>query len=264
MPKLLSQPGEELPRGRMLTGDELAQMTDLSGQALYSAEVKRIPRLSEEAQATYLEAARDGDVDARNELVLHCLDWVRMKAAETYRDRGPAHTDAMDLAAHGSLKMLEAFPTALRARSPIRYLMSVAALEMRRYCIYHDPLIQRTKGVASRPDHPQTVSYDRYAAPLVERLAAPDSRPQPGADDGAMSTLEYRLVHAALGQLTDEHRALLMAAHGLFDQQPLSYAEIAEQLHLSQAVVGARLHTARRHLATLLAPYITEHGLSAV
>ena len=78
-----------------------------------------------------------------------------------------------------------------------------------------------------------------------------------------MNTPEYRLVHAALGQLADEHRTVLAAAHGLFDQQPLPYAEIAEQLHLPHAAVVARLHTARRHLANLLAPYVRDHGLSA-
>ena len=49
--------------------------------------------------------------------------------------------------------------------------MSTAALEMRRDCIYRDPLIQRTKGLAPRPDHPQTVSYDQGATPFIERVA---------------------------------------------------------------------------------------------
>ena len=48
----------------MLTTDELYQLDDLSGAALYSAEVKRIPFLTRTEEAAYIEAARAGSLEA--------------------------------------------------------------------------------------------------------------------------------------------------------------------------------------------------------
>ena len=51
------------------TTDELDQKDDISGAALYSTEVKHIPYLTPEERDTYIEAARTGDLQARNELI---------------------------------------------------------------------------------------------------------------------------------------------------------------------------------------------------
>src|SRR2546430_2409019 len=97
----------------LLPLEQLQQMDDLSGSTLYSAEVRRIPFIAREEQPTYVEAARNGDNEARNALLLNCLNWTMTKAASIYRDREPAHSDLMDLVGHAHLKMLEALPKAL-------------------------------------------------------------------------------------------------------------------------------------------------------
>src|SRR5437868_458925 len=133
-----------MPHEYMLTADELDQMDDLSGSALLRAEVQRIPFIPRDEQPAYIEAARAGDETAQHDLILNCLNWTMTKAASIYRDRQPPHSDLMDLVGHAHLKLLETLPKALQAVNPTGYLMSVAALEMRLYCTYDDPMIKRS------------------------------------------------------------------------------------------------------------------------
>jgi hypothetical protein len=69
----------------------------------------------------------------------------------------------MDLIGEANVKMLEAMPNALQANDPIAYLMGVSAIEIRRYCAYHDPLIKRSKDKPAVTH--QTVSLDADNTP---------------------------------------------------------------------------------------------------
>jgi len=64
-------PPETLP-----TADELNRMDDLSGAALYRAEVQRIPFIPREEQAGYIDAARSGDETAQHQLILNWTIWI--------------------------------------------------------------------------------------------------------------------------------------------------------------------------------------------
>src|SRR6266566_3576990 len=123
-----------MPGEYMLTTDELDQLDDLSGAALYRAEVKRIPYLTRDEAAACIEAARNGSIYARNKLICYFLHYTLYKADVTYRDRHPPHSDVMDVVGHAHVTLLEAFPRAMMAEKPIKYLLSMAALEMRLYC----------------------------------------------------------------------------------------------------------------------------------
>src|SRR6184192_3965432 len=186
-------------RETLPTTAELDRMEDLSGSVLYSAEVKRIPFIPREEQPAYIEAARSGDEAAGQRLVVNCLNWTMTTAASVYRDRGPAHSDLMDLVSHAHLKMLEALPKAVHADDPMRYLMSVSALEMRLYCTYEDPLVKRPRWRLKDDTHPATVSLEAGTKPPVETIAVTDEREH-------IDTLEYRLVAEALADLAERRR----------------------------------------------------------
>src|SRR5438046_2030010 len=124
----------------MLTIDELDQMDDLSGSALLRAEVQRIRYLTPGERDNYIAAARSGNEEARSALLTDCLHFVLYKASVTYQERRPPHSDMMDLIGHAHIKLLEAFPKALTADAPMKYLLSIAAIEMRLYCTYDDPM----------------------------------------------------------------------------------------------------------------------------
>src|SRR5437588_7391968 len=182
----------------MLIADELDRMDDLSGSVLYSAEVKRIPLLPQEEQTAYIEAARSGDELAQQRLVVNCLNWTMTKAASIYRDREPVHSDLMDLVGHAHLKMLEALPKALHANDPMRYLMSVSALEMRLYCSYDDPMVKRSRWRPKSDNHPVTVSLEAGTVPSIHTIAAPDVRLDSGEPPGQLPNAEYHVVYEAI------------------------------------------------------------------
>jgi len=231
----------------MLTVEELDRMDDLSGSALYSAEVKRIPFLTIDEQAGYIEAARNGDEAARQRLLLNCLNWTMTKAASIFQEREPAHSDVMDLVGHANVKLCEALDNALTSSSPVKYLMSVAALEMKFYCIYHDQLVMRSRNRPVSSNHTETIGIE-------QDVAAPEAPP----DD----VTDYQIVHDAVRSLSDR-REVITAAFGLFDQPELHADDIAVMLNIPKRSVENYLCRAKRQLAAKLAPYVTEKGLSA-
>ncbi len=92
---------------------------------------------------------------------------------------------------------------------------------------------------------PQTVSLvdeDAREAPLPD----PDAMHQP--ELAAENTALREELHAALGELTDDHRRILL----LRDVSGLHYDEIARVLKLSEGTVKSRLARARRNLREIL------------
>ena len=237
-----------MPHESMLTVDELDRLDDLTGAALYSAEVKRIPFLTNDEQVGYIEAARNGDEVARQRLLLNCLNWTMTKAASIFQEREPAHSDVMDLVGHANVKLCEALDNALTSSSPVKYLMSVAALEMKFYCIYHDQLVMRSRNRPVSSDHPVTVGIEQDVA---ETATLPED------------VTDHQIVHDAVRSLSDRRREVITAAFGLFDQPELHADDIAVMLNIPKRSVENYLCRAKRQLAAKLAPYVTEKGLSA-
>src|SRR5581483_1511870 len=234
----------------MLTVEELNLMDDISGPALYRAEVRRIPHLTREEQEHYAVAARAGDSEARNGLVTNCLNWVMHKAYELYRDRAPSHSDLMDLIGHANVKMLEAIPQALSSRDPVAYLMSVGIREMRWYCTYNDPMIYRPR-------------RDKVGTPPVGSLDA-DVTGRSLTDKGMLLVSDeekerlnesaFKVVYDAIGQLSEQKRSIVMAYYGLSGQVTRQQHEIAQELGISTSMVGWHLAQLKRQLARSLAP----------
>ncbi len=235
-----------MPGEYMLTTDELDQLNDISGAALYSAEVKRIPYLTSDETAACIEAARAGSVQARNELICDCLHYTLYKADVTYRDRHPPHSDVMDVLGQAHVTLVEAFPRAMMAEKPIKYLLSMAALEMRLYCTYDDTLIRRPRTRPFSADHPYTVSIEAVGVPEAAEVA--EQRPNE----------EYQLVYDAVQQLTEQRREIITAVYGLFGHAVTSIEEIAEQRQLKRATVKNYLWRAKTTLARKLGPFVLE------
>jgi RNA polymerase sigma-70 factor (ECF subfamily) len=71
---------------------------------------------------------------------------------------------------------------------------------------------------------------------------------EPGPDDEAVAASRAAAVHRALGDLSDDHRAVIV----LHDLQGLDYPEVAEALDIPLGTVKSRIHRARLDLAKLL------------
>ena len=238
---------ETMPHETLPTIDELNRMDDLSGAALYRMEVQRIPFLSREQQADYVDQAQAGDTDATHGLILNCLSWTMRRARAIHCAREPQHTDVMDLVGTANMRMLEAMPSALQADDPTSYLMTVASNAMRWQVTYRDPLVTRQRDQPLTNAHPTTVSLEdrdvSVAAPLMTR--------------------ECQFVYDALERLSKRHQIVLAAAYGLHGEQVMKNEDIATMLHVSKGTVEKYLWRAKRRLAAKLGPYLTELGLQA-
>src|SRR5207245_1082144 len=133
------------------------------------------------------------------------------------------------------------------------YLMSVAALELRQYCTYEDPLVRRPDYKPVSQEHPVTVSLEAEGVAL-----------QTAAETATLPELpESDLVRDALADLSERRQAVFTAAYGLFDNPMLHSAEIAAMLNVPKKVVENELYRGKRALADKLGPYAAELGLRA-
>jgi len=79
----------------------------------------------------------------------------------------------------------------------------------------------------------------------------------PSTDAGVIADQTKALLWAALDQLDEEQRAIIV----LRDVQDLSYEEIADILELPRGTVKSRLHRARSHLASVLARHLAPEDI---
>src|SRR5579872_6024835 len=82
-----SEPLPLHPSHTMLTVEELNRMDDISGSTLYSAETRRLPHIPRQEQQPLIAAARQGNTEARDALILTCLNWTMARAARIYRNQ---------------------------------------------------------------------------------------------------------------------------------------------------------------------------------
>lgn len=232
-----------------LTIEELDLMGDLSGPALYSAEVRRIPHLTREEQDRHTIAARAGDRDARNDLVTNCLNWVMNKAYSIYEQHAPSHSDLMDLIGHANLKMVEAVPQALSSRNPIAYLMSVGIREMRWYCTYNDPMIYRPR--CAQDGTPHVSSLEKNVSGRA--LKADDMLLVSDEERERLGKEAFGIVYNAICQLSEQRQNIVMAYYGLSGQPIKERHEIAKELGISTSTVDRHLVQLKRQLACFLA-----------
>lgn len=227
----------------MLTLDELKEMGDISGLALYHAEAKRIPPLTPQEQGTLLEEARHGSVAARNRVLMNCLSDTMRMAKYKLSERELRHSDLMDLIGVANVKMLEKFPKALEKEDPIQYLMTEVMYDMKHYMLYNDPMIQRSRQIKFDRSHPITSSGE---AERYERLPAPDLRLV------SEEATHYPELHTAIAQLTPIRRNALTRRFGLYDHPAESVGEIAKSEGRTYRSIDSAVFNGRRSLAKTL------------
>ena len=71
-----------------------------------------------------------------------------------------------------------------------------------------------------------------------------------GSDSHEVSTIDRHVLNAALGQLSEDHRVVVV----LHEIEGLRYEEIADVLQVAVGTVKSRLHYAFEHLRRSLQP----------
>lgn len=246
-----------MSRERMLTADELSRFDDdISGPALYRAEVHTIPLLSRDEQPQYIAAARTGDTEARHALLLNCLNWIMRKAYAIHFEYEPPHAEVMDLVGHANVEMLEYLPQALEAKDPVGYLMSVGTLAMKRYVFYQDPMVQRPRDKRPGYTYPVTVSGDEGEWPLFDSLPANGMHLVSAETRERESREKHQPVYQAIEALPDAWQRSVLTFFGLTDQPAGTAEEVGASLGVHEKTIERHVRYAKAELAQRLAPYV--------
>lgn len=128
------QPGER----RTMLPRYFLNFLDLGAEALYQAEVKRLPDVSslteEQRQWLVTRARANEDKRARPDLMLCCLAYVLRRAAMIQEERRPQQ-EMLDLVQEANVAMLEVMDRALKTYDPISTLCRIARRAMIQACI---------------------------------------------------------------------------------------------------------------------------------
>jgi RNA polymerase sigma-70 factor (ECF subfamily) len=174
---------------------------------------------------TLLERARDGDLEAFNDLVTLYQDQLFALVVRMVPDRDQA-SDAVQEAFFSAYRNLTSF----RGGSVKSWL--------NRICVNAAMDQQRAK--KRRPVQPYPELDDETWQPP----AGIDADPERTAIDGERT----RILGRALAEITDDQRAAIV----LYDVEGYDYAEIAEMTGVSLGTVKSRIHRGRLALRGLL------------
>lgn len=142
-------------------------LPDLLAKTLYSAECHHLPKLSRAEEQELITKARGGDENAKEALIISCLDYVLRIAIRVFLSRRPAHDEALDLAQTASVEMLAGLDKALMKNNPASYLRGIAARAMSIHLTYDGDIIQKPHYLSGekllKADIPMVESLDNRA-----------------------------------------------------------------------------------------------------
>ena len=173
-----------------------------------------------------LEQARDGDLNAFNDLVLCYQDLLFALVVRMVPDRDQA-SDAVQEAFFSAFRNMHGFRGG-SVRSWLSRIAINAAMDA-----------QRLKKRRPADPYPE-LEDDSWQPPATE------------ADDPVTTSLRaerHRVLNQALARITDDQRAAIV----LFDIEGYDYAEIAEMTGVSLGTVKSRIHRGRLALRDRLA-----------
>lgn len=193
----------------------------LSSVEQYHSDVSRLPRLTRSEEVALVCRARQGDQQAKDELIKSCLRYVSLIASRyvCYVQ----HEEYLDLVSIGNLAVVECLEKALTVANPVAYLYGVARLAIRSYCYKHSQLITQQRG---KP----FVWVDSLEAPigngkecLADRLCA--QIPEPQQQSAGFATL-----YEAISSLTPKQRYVILRHFGLDGDAPESIVALSQRL----------------------------------
>ena len=173
-----------------------------------------------------LERAREGDLDAFNDLVVVYQDLLYALVVRMVPDRDQA-SDAVQEAFFSAYRNMEGFRGG-SVRSWLSRIAINAAMDA-----------QRLK--KRRPADPYPELEDDTWQPPADASADPVT--------SSLTAERHRAINGALAQITDDQRTAIV----LYDVEGYDYAEIAELTRVSVGTVKSRIHRGRLAMRGLLA-----------
>jgi RNA polymerase sigma-70 factor, ECF subfamily len=173
-----------------------------------------------------LETARDGDLDAFNDLVVCYQDQLFALIVRMVPDRDQA-SDCVQEAFFSAFRNLARF----RGGSVKSWLHRIAI----------NAAMDTQRARKRRPVQPYPELDDESWQPPAGKEADPVTT--------ALTTERHRAINEALATITDDQRAAII----LFDVEGYDYAEIADMTGVSLGTVKSRIHRGRLALRDRLA-----------
>ena len=173
-----------------------------------------------------LERAREGDLDAFNDLVVAYQDLLYALVVRMVPDRDQA-SDAVQEAFFSAYRKMDGFRGG-SVRSWLSRIAINAAMDA-----------QRLK--KRRPADPYPELEDDTWQPPADPSADPVTT--------SLTAERHRALNRALAQITDDQRTAIV----LYDVEGYDYAEIAELTSVSVGTVKSRIHRGRLAMRGLLA-----------
>jgi RNA polymerase nonessential primary-like sigma factor len=117
----------------------------LNSYQQYRSEVSSLPRLTASEERDLEQRARQGDEQARKQLIESSLQYVT-RIAWRYVCY-VRQDDYPDLVSVGNMAIVEGIEKAMTAAKPGAYLRWLARSAIRRYCFARSPLVTRQRGL---------------------------------------------------------------------------------------------------------------------
>lgn len=243
--------------------DELRQIDRLPMMDLYRIEIHHLSEIERAERQVFYERARQGDQEARSDLILHCLPYLFAKAFHIYDERRPIHIDLLDLVGEANMILLEKMDLALAKREPIPYLVMIATRHMEHYCTYCAPLIQRpfglnTQALTSRQHYTSVESLD---APIMtedgevfplDQLQSPASASIMGKDE-AYFHARFSRLYEAVKQLAPAQQEAISRFYGLFQQPASTALELSKEWQVRPETIQVHKRRGFQKLRKMLA-----------
>lgn len=185
------------------------------------------PPLDEVSEMEYLIKSRNGDMEARNTLIVHNLRLV-VYIAKKFESTKINIEDLISIGSMGLIKGVQTFK--------IEKNIKLATYASR--CIENEILMYLRKTHKMRQevslDEVLNVDSEGNEMVLADILASVEEQ----SLDVMTKNEDTREIYQALGNLPKREQEIIIMRFGLYDQQPLTQKEVADLLGISQSYIS--------------------------
>lgn len=180
----------------------------LTSEEHYRSLTRSLPRLSREEEAEIVRRAKEGDAEAREQVITSCITYVEF-IAKRY-ERYLQHDDYLDLVSIGSLVVVENFSRALGKDNPSGSLRSRGKYTIIHYYFTRANLIVRPDH-NSKPVYATSLDQPYYSNTLADKASV-----------AVKERSDYSYLFEAVERLPQHYQDVLIKHYGLYDSQPES------------------------------------------
>ncbi len=233
--------------------EELLSILPLDAGTLYMRDTEQYTDLPMSRKQELEQLARQGDEQAKQEIIESALRYIARVASFYYSAYGHflSHDSYLDLVQIGNLAMLEAFELALHQADSINaYVRGTAKRLIRQYCLYRSGMITTPRNKNWILKAPRVESLDAVIVgtdltyhDVVAALTKIEEEDEQDTASPSHKALDDRL-HESVAALTEKQREVVVRHYGLDGKIPEPLHAISMRLGLNKSGAFARLKLA--------------------